>query len=44
MIGWYRHDGGAIPWDIDLDIGILESECIAANLTKEKVWVAAFVP
>ena len=27
LLGWYRHDGKPIPWDIDVDIGILGDEC-----------------
>lgn len=26
LLGWHRNAGGAIPWDDDVDIGILESD------------------
>jgi hypothetical protein len=28
LLGWYRHHGKMIPWDIDADIGILTDECL----------------
>jgi hypothetical protein len=28
LLGWYRHDGGMIPWDIDADVGILTDDCL----------------
>ncbi|KAF4657383.1 hypothetical protein FOL47_008460 [Perkinsus chesapeaki] len=30
LLGWYRHDGGQIPWDTDGDTGFTESQCKAA--------------
>jgi hypothetical protein len=27
LLGWYRHNGEAIPWDIDADVGILGDLC-----------------
>ena len=37
LIGYLRH-GGLIPWDSDVDIGILEEDCLRSQLTKEKVF------
>jgi hypothetical protein len=28
LLGWYRHGGGMIPWDIDADVGILAADCL----------------
>ena len=28
LLGWYRHHGQMIPWDIDADLGILTDECL----------------
>lgn len=28
LLGWYRHNGSMIPWDIDADVGIITEECL----------------
>ena len=28
LLGWYRHDGQPIPWDIDGDVAIIGEECL----------------
>ena len=28
LLGWFRHNGSIIPWDIDGDVGTLAEECI----------------
>ncbi|KAF4657385.1 hypothetical protein FOL47_008462 [Perkinsus chesapeaki] len=30
LLGWFRHNGGQIPWDLDGDIGVLRSQCTQA--------------
>lgn len=29
LIGWYRHNGTVIPWDVDGDVGTITEECLA---------------
>lgn len=29
LLGWYRHNGSMIPWDIDADVGIITEECLS---------------
>ncbi|EER11829.1 hypothetical protein Pmar_PMAR002676, partial [Perkinsus marinus ATCC 50983] len=29
LLGWYRHDGGIIPWDFDGDIAVMKESCNA---------------
>ena len=29
LLGWYRHNGSMIPWDIDADVGVITNECLS---------------
>eukprot|EP00927_Polykrikos_kofoidii_P003656 TRINITY_DN11474_c0_g4_i1.p1 TRINITY_DN11474_c0_g4~~TRINITY_DN11474_c0_g4_i1.p1 ORF type:complete len:424 (+),score=53.57 TRINITY_DN11474_c0_g4_i1:57-1328(+) len=34
LIGWMRHGGGQIPWDVDGDLGISVDDCRAAGAVR----------
>ncbi|KAF4728416.1 hypothetical protein FOZ62_030480, partial [Perkinsus olseni] len=29
LLGWYRHEGGIIPWDFDGDVAVMKESCNA---------------
>jgi len=39
LIGYVRHND-LIPWDTDADFGMLEADCVAQGLTKDRVQAA----